>query len=66
MRDRVSPCIYYVCAGEECQKHFKDVTLAKCKNCAKYRPRKQSKRPESIKERRRKDTERHDNWRSRI
>ena len=64
MKDRTRPCIYYVCAGADCQKGIKDVTLAKCKNCPKYRPRKQSKRPESIKSRRQKDKDRHDNWKS--
>ena len=65
MKDRISPCIYYVCAGADCQKGKKDVTLAKCKNCDKYRPCKQSKRPETFKEKKRKDKDRHDNWRDR-
>ena len=64
MKDRTVPCIYYVCAGSDCKKGLKEVTLAKCKNCQKYRPRKQSKRPESIKSRRQKDKDRHDNWKN--
>ena len=39
-KDRLNPCIHYVCKGETCKKGFKDVTLAKCKTCEKYRPRK--------------------------
>lgn len=66
MKDRTIPCIYYICAGEECKKHFKDVTLSKCKNCSKYTPRKLSKRPETIKSKREKDRDRHDNWRREV
>lgn len=64
MKDRNIPCIYYTCAHGTCQKNFQDVTTKKCKNCAKYRPRKQSVRPESVQSKRRKDKDRHDNWRS--
>ncbi len=63
MKDRIAPCIYYTCAGGICQKGKKDVTLAKCKNCPKYRPRKSNHRPETISSKRRKDKDRHDNWR---
>lgn len=62
MKDRTLPCIHYVCAGETCKKGFQAVTMKKCKNCPKYRPRKQSKRPESVSSKRRKDRDRHDNW----
>jgi len=31
-KDRLNPCIYYVCKGETCKKGFKDVTLAKCRD----------------------------------
>lgn len=61
-RDRLNPCIYYVCANADCQKGFKNVTMAKCQNCAKYQGRKSTHRPESIKSKRRKDKDRHDNW----
>lgn len=62
MKDRNIPCIYYTCAHGECQKGFKDVTTAKCKNCGKYKPRKVTKRPETIRHKRQKDKDRHDNW----
>ena len=62
-KDRLNPCIYYVCKGETCEKGFKNVTLDKCKNCPKYRGRKSGKKPESIKSKRQKDKDRHDNWR---
>lgn len=62
MRDRVIPCIYYTNAHGECQKGRKDVTMDKCKNCSKYRPRKIGRRMETVKEKRRKDRERHDKW----
>lgn len=45
MKDRTNPCIYYICAHEPCQKGYKDVTMAKCKNCAKYRGRKNPNKP---------------------
>lgn len=45
MKDRINPCIYYVCAHEICQKGRKDVTMNKCKNCSKYRGRKNPKKP---------------------
>ena len=32
------------------------------KNCVKYKPRKLNKRPENIKIKKRKDRDRHDNW----
>lgn len=63
MKDRSTPCAHYVCAHAECAKGFKDVTAAKCKNCAKYRPRKTTRRPETIRHKRQKDRDRHDDWR---
>lgn len=45
MKDRINPCIYYVCAHETCQKGRKDVTMDKCKNCSKYRGRKNHHKP---------------------
>lgn len=65
MKDRTSPCIYYVCANADCKKNRKNVTLKKCKNCPKYRPRK-SPKTESVKSRRQKDRDRHDNWKKAI
>lgn len=62
MHDRNTPCVSYVCAGEPCLKEFQNVTMDKCKNCKKYRPRKVSKRPESVKHKRQKDADRHINW----
>ena len=59
-KDRLNPCIYYVCKGETCKKGFKDVTLAKCKTCEKYRPRKSGQKQESVKQKRQKDRDRHD------
>lgn len=60
MKDRTLPCIHYVCHGEDCKKGFKNVDLAKCKNCPKYRARKSNHKPENIKIRRQKDKDRHD------
>lgn len=37
MKDRLQPCIYYVCKGETCKKGFVNVDMSKCKNCAKYK-----------------------------
>lgn len=62
MRDKLNPCIYYVCAGGDCTKGRKNVTMAKCKNCSKYRARKNNHKPEPIKLKRQKDKDRHDNW----
>ena len=39
-RDRETPCISYVCAGESCKKGRKNVTMKTCQTCEKYRPRK--------------------------
>lgn len=64
MKDRLNPCIHYVCAGADCKKGLKAVTMAKCKNCDKYRARKTNHKPESLKSRRQKDKDRHDNWRN--
>ena len=63
-KDRIAPCIYYVCKGETCQKGFKEVDLHKCKTCSKYRPHKSNKKMESIKNKRQKDKDRHDNWKN--
>lgn len=60
MKDRLQPCIYYVCKGGQCKKGFVNVDLSKCKNCAKYTPRKDGRKRESIREKRRKDKDRHD------
>lgn len=60
MKDRTEPCIYYVCANSDCKKGRKNVTLATCKNCTKYRPRKNNHKPEPVKLRRIKDKIRHD------
>lgn len=62
MKERTTPCIYYTCAHADCQKSVKDVTIQKCQHCTKYRPRKTTKKPESIKSKRFKDKDRHDNW----
>jgi|GEM_PF-1823368 len=63
MKDRESPCIYYVCKDADCKKGFVKVDLKKCKNCPKYEPRKTTKKEESVKVKRQKDRDRHDNWR---
>ena len=55
MKDRINPCIHYICKGEDCRKGFVKVDLKKCKNCPKYEPRKCSKRAEPVKMRRQKD-----------
>lgn len=60
MKDRLQPCIYYVCKGEQCKKGFMNVDLSKCKNCSKYTPRKDNRKRESVREKRRKDKDRHD------
>ena len=62
MKDRTQPCIYYVCKDADCKKGLVKVDLKKCKNCPKYKPRKVTKRPESVKNKRQKDKDRHDNW----
>ena len=64
MKDKIQPCIHYVCCGETCKKGFKDVTLSKCKNCKKYCPRKSKKKMEGIRAKRQKDRDRHDNWKN--
>ena len=61
-KDRLNPCIYYVCANEDCKKGFKNVTMSKCSTCEKYRPRKNKQKRDSIKDKRQKDKDRHDNW----
>ena len=62
MKDRISPCIYYVCKNADCKKGFVKVDLKKCKNCPKHEPRKASKKEESVKVRRQKDKDRHERW----
>lgn len=62
MKDRRVPCVHYVCYGETCGKGFKDVTMDKCKNCPKYRPRKVAKKEKSVRSKRQKDKDRHDRW----
>lgn len=56
MKDKMTPCEYYVCAGADCLKGRKEVTIAKtCKNCQKYSPRKTGNaKVESIKTRKEK------------
>ena len=62
MKDRIEPCIYYVCKDATCKKGFVKVNLKKCKNCPKYQPRKNSKKKESVRSKRQKDKDRHDSW----
>ena len=62
MKDRLSPCIHYVCKDADCKKGMVKVDLKKCKNCPKYEPRKSSKKEESVKRKRQKDKDRHDHW----
>lgn len=41
MKDRINPCIYYICANADCQKGKHNVTHSDtCQHCAKYKPRK--------------------------
>ena len=61
MKDRISPCIYYVCKDADCKKGIVKVDMKKCKNCPKYKPRKVNKKPETVKAKRQKDRDRHDN-----
>lgn len=63
MKDRSIPCIYYVCKNADCKKGFVRVELKKCKNCPKYEPRKSAKKQESVKAKKQKDRDRHDDWR---
>ena len=60
MKDRNAVCIHYVAKGFPCAKGFVSVDLAKCKNCSKYKPRKINKKNESIRAKRQKDKDRHD------
>ena len=62
MKDRVRPCIHYICKGSDCAKGIKNVDLAKCKNCSKYCPRKCAKKQESVRAKRQKDKDRHDRY----
>lgn len=62
MKDRTTPCVYYTCAHSICNKNFKDVTMKKCKNCSKYKPRKVTVKQLSVKSKRQKDKDKHDNW----
>ena len=63
MKDRLVPCIHYVCKDAGCKKGFVKVDLKKCKNCPKYEPRKNARREETVKAKKQKDRDRHDNWR---
>ena len=41
MKDRISPCIHYICANSDCKKGVRNVTHSDtCQHCSKYRPRK--------------------------
>ncbi len=62
MKDGTEPCIFYVCKGADCKKGLTDVDLKKCKNCSKYKPRKSSVKQDSVRNKRQKDKDRHDNW----
>ncbi len=62
MKDRIEPCIYYVCKDATCKKGFVKVDLKKCKNCPKYRPRKSAGKKTSVREKRQRDKDRHDQW----
>lgn len=64
MKDRLVPCVSYVCCGSDCLRGVKEVTMGKCKNCKKYKPRKVSKKQEPVKVKRQKDKDRHDNWKT--
>lgn len=37
-RDRIEPCVYYICAGE-CQKGREANHKGYCQKCGKYKPR---------------------------
>ena len=56
MKDRINPCIYYICANADCQKGKHNVTHSDtCQHCAKYRPRKTANHSEeTVKSRRQK------------
>ena len=41
-KDRLAPCIYYICKGE-CKKGRNAEQNKTCKNCNKYKPRKNFK-----------------------
>lgn len=60
MKDRLNPCIYYICKGETCQKGIKEVDMLKCSHCAKYRPRKSNTHTESIRSKRQKSKDKSD------
>lgn len=63
MKDRLIPCVNYICAGETCLKGVKKVTMSKCQHCQKYQPRKtKNKKKESVKIKHQKDKDRHNNW----
>lgn len=55
MKERKVPCVFYVCAGCDCAKGKKEVTMAKCQRCQKYQPRKTGNpRVETVKTKREK------------
>ena len=62
MKDKISPCIYYVAKGFICEKGFVNVDIKKCKNCPKYKARKITRKTESIRSKRQKDKDRHDKY----
>lgn len=43
MRDKLIPCIHYTAFGEPCQKGRTSDIKHSCKNCPKYKPRKNFK-----------------------
>lgn len=43
-KDRIEPCIYYICAGE-CQKGREADHNGYCQKCKKYVPRVRTKHP---------------------
>ena len=54
MKDRLAPCVYYVCKGE-CKKGRKAEQNGICQNCSKYRPRKGFKNVGKIKRQKEKE-----------
>ena len=62
MKDRIEPCIYYVCKDADCKKGIVKVDLKKCKNCSKYQPRKSTGKKETVRAKRQKDKDRHESF----
>ena len=65
-KDRLVPCIHYVCAHADCGRGYRDVTVKRCRTCPEYRPRKTGRRPEPVSRKRQKDRDRHDDWRGEV